>query len=120
MVTDVKQYEETLQTLKVCESPLVHSFLTFVKMLQTFYYGVISLVTCTVCTTCATIQEFCTLDTIHLLIYMVTTINRLSFIVFKSVQPYAHTYTVTLYSDVSVAATTLVREDTTTGQKHCC
>jgi len=57
---------------------------------------------------------------IHLLIYMITTINRLSFIVYKLVQPCAHTSTVKLYSDVSVVATTVIREDTITGQKHCC
>ena len=55
--------EETLQTLKVCELPFVHSVLTIVKMLQTYYYGVISLVICTVYTACFTIQEFCTLTT---------------------------------------------------------
>jgi hypothetical protein len=54
---------ETLQTLKVCESPLAHSVLTFVKMLQTYYYGVISLVTHAVFTTCVTTQEFYTLAT---------------------------------------------------------
>ena len=53
--------EETLQALKVCEWPLVHSVHTIVKMLQTYYYGVISLVIHTVYTTCITIQEFCTL-----------------------------------------------------------
>jgi hypothetical protein len=37
---------------------------------------------------------------IHLLIDMITTINRLSFIVYKLVQPSAYSYTVSLYSNM--------------------